>query len=60
MASAIGMALGPLGGGWVFDAFGVYDWLFIASLGIGMAAVCVALAFPPFPSRQHEAELQPA
>jgi MFS family permease len=60
MASALGMALGPLGGGWVFDAFGIYDWLFIASVAIGMAAVCVALAFPPFPSRAGEAALQPA
>jgi len=60
MASSIGMALGPLGGGWLFDAFGVYDWMFIASLAMGIAAVAVALAFPPFPSRQREAELQPA
>jgi predicted MFS family arabinose efflux permease len=55
MASSIGMAIGPLGGGWLFDAFGVYDWLFIASLAIGVAAVAVALAFPPFPSRDREA-----
>ncbi|HWK64222.1 MAG TPA: MFS transporter [Rhizobiaceae bacterium] len=58
MASSIGMALGPWAGGWVFDRFGVYDWLFIGSFGIGLAAVAIALAFPPLPSRQ-EALLRP-
>ena len=52
MASSIGMALGPLAGGWVFDTFGVYDWMFIGSSAIGLAAVAVALAFPPFPSKR--------
>jgi MFS family permease len=60
MASSIGMALGPLGGGWLFDAFGVYDWMFIASLAVGIGAVAVALAFPPFPSRETDEALQPA
>lgn len=59
MASSIGMAFGPLAGGWVFDTFDVYDWLFIGSFGVGLAAVAVALAFPPFPSRQQQ-KLQPA
>jgi MFS family permease len=59
MASSIGMAIGPLAGGWVFDTFDVYDWMFIASSGIGLAAVAVALAFPPFPSKLREG-LQPA
>jgi MFS family permease len=54
MASSIGMAIGPLAGGWVFDTFDVYDWMFIASAGIGLAAVAVALAFPPFPSKIRE------
>jgi MFS family permease len=55
MASCIGMALGPLAGGVVFDTFGAYDWLFIGSLLIGLAAAAIALAFPPFPSRRMEA-----
>jgi len=59
MASSIGMALGPWGGGWVFDTFSVYNWLFIGSFGIGLAAVAIALAFPPLPSRQNR-QLQPA
>ncbi|ALA16419.1 MULTISPECIES: MFS transporter [unclassified Chelatococcus] len=46
MLSSIGMAIGPLFGGWVFDTFGNYAWLFIASSGLGLAAVAIALAFP--------------
>ncbi|HEY9347537.1 MAG TPA: MFS transporter, partial [Inquilinus sp.] len=59
MASSIGMALGPWAGGWVFDTFSVYNWLFVGSFGIGLAAVAIALAFPPLPSRLNR-QLQPA
>jgi MFS family permease len=45
--STMGMALGPLAGGWVYDAFGSYAWLFIASAGIGLGAVAIALTFRP-------------
>ena len=31
MLSSIGMALGPVGGGWIFDTFGNYSWLYIGS-----------------------------
>ena len=44
--ASLGMALGPLAGGWVFDTFHGYGWLYIGSFGIGMAAVAVALSFP--------------
>jgi MFS family permease len=47
MTSSIGMAFGPLGGGWLYDTFGTYHWLYIASAAIGLAAAAVALAFPP-------------
>ena len=59
MVSSIGMAFGPVAGGWVFDSFDAYSWLFIGSFGVGLGAVAVALAFPPLPSRQRE-QLQPA
>jgi len=52
MLSSIGMAFGPLAGGWVFDAFNAYGWLFIGSFAVGIGAVAVALAFPPPPQRQ--------
>ena len=38
MASSIGMALGPLAGGWIFDRFGVYDWMFLGSAAVGLGA----------------------
>jgi MFS family permease len=44
--ASLGMALGPLAGGWVFDTFHSYGWLYIGSFGIGIAAVAVALSFP--------------
>ncbi|RUX92232.1 MULTISPECIES: MFS transporter [unclassified Mesorhizobium] len=56
MLSSLGMALGPLAGGMVFDAYANYHWLFIGSAIIGLGAVGIAIAFPPLPRR----ELQPA
>lgn len=52
MIASLGMALGPAAGGWIFDTFGGYGYLYIGSFGIGLAAVAMALAFPPAPSRQ--------
>jgi MFS family permease len=46
-ASTLGMALGPLAGGWLYDAFGSYFWLFLGSFGIGLGAVAIALTFRP-------------
>ena len=59
MTSAIGMAFGPVAGGWIFDTFDAYSWLFIGSAAVGLGAVAVALAFPPLPSSQRPA-WQPA
>jgi len=56
MLSSIGMAFGPLAGGWVFDTFDAYSWLFIGSFAVALGAVAIALAFPPLP----RARLQPA
>jgi MFS family permease len=46
MTSSIGMAFGPVGGGWLFDTFGTYHWLYVASAAIGLGAAAMALAFP--------------
>jgi MFS family permease len=59
MLSAIGMAFGPLAGGWVFDAFNAYTWLFVGSFAVGLGAIATAFAFPPLPHRA-QAEAQPA
>ena len=59
MTSSIGMAFGPVGGGWIFDTFGDYQWLYLSSAGIGLAAALVALTFPR-PSVPQQGQLQPA
>lgn len=48
-AASFGMALGPVVGGWVFDTFNGYGWLYIGSFGIGLGAVAIALTFKPVP-----------
>jgi MFS family permease len=45
--ATLGMALGPWAGGWLYDAFGGYFWLFVGSTGIGLGAVAIAFAFRP-------------
>jgi MFS family permease len=47
MVASLGMSLGPLAGGWIFDRFGAYAWLYIGSFALGLGAVAIALAFPP-------------
>jgi len=59
MISALGMALGPAIGGWIFDTTGGYGLLYIGSLGIGIGAAAIALVFPPAPSGR-SAQPQPA
>jgi MFS family permease len=45
--STLGMALGPWVGGRLYDGFGSYFWLFVASAAIGVGAVAMALTFRP-------------
>jgi MFS family permease len=52
MISSLGMALGPALGGWIFDHFGTYGWLYVGSFAVGLGAAAIALFFPPFPSRR--------
>lgn len=56
MMSSLGMALGPLGGGWIFDTFGEYRWLYIGSAALALGAVAIALAFPPLPRLKLQAQ----
>ena len=51
MVSTLGMSLGPWAGGWLFDTFGSYFWMYIGSFGIGLGAVAIAFTFRP-PERQ--------
>jgi MFS family permease len=51
MVSTLGMAIGPWAGGWLFDTFGSYFWMYVGSFGIGLGAVAIAVTFRP-PQRQ--------
>ncbi|MEH2534187.1 MFS family permease [Bradyrhizobium sp. AZCC 1588] len=59
MVSSLGMAFGPWAGGMIFDTFHDYRWLYIGAFSVGVAAMAIALTFPPLPSRSRE-RLQPA
>jgi MFS family permease len=47
MTSSLGMAIGPLAGGLIFDAYASYDWLYIGSFGMGLGAAAIMLTFRP-------------
>ncbi|MBB2971498.1 MFS transporter [Mesorhizobium sp. RMAD-H1] len=49
MAGSLGMATGPLAGGFIYDTFATYSWLYIGSWGIGIGAFLIATTFKPFP-----------
>ena len=46
-AGSLGMASGPVLGGWLYDTFGSYGWLYLASCGFGIVAVLMAMTFRP-------------
>ena len=46
MLSSLGMSIGPVAGGWVFDHFGTYAWLYVGSAAVAVGAVLLALLFP--------------
>jgi MFS family permease len=47
LAATLGMALGPLIGGWLYDGLGGYAWMFLGSSAIGLGAVAIAFTFRP-------------
>jgi MFS family permease len=47
MASSLGMAMGPLLGGLIYDRFATYAWLYAGSFGLGLAAAAMMLTFRP-------------
>lgn len=59
MAGSLGMATGPVLGGWIFDTTGQYGWLYVASFVLGLFAMLSALTFRPFP-KAPAAQMQPA
>jgi len=47
MVSFFGMAIGPWLGGFVFDHFGNYGWLYVVSSGLGLGAAVIACLVRP-------------
>ncbi len=52
MAGSLGMAIGPLAGGLIYDGFGSYTWLYAGAWALGIGAFLTALTFRPFPKDQ--------
>ena len=46
MLSSLGMSLGPVVGGWIFDQYHNYAWLYISSATVAVGAVLLASQFP--------------
>lgn len=59
MASSLGMALGPIAGGVIFDTYGTYQWLYIGSLVTGLCAAAIMLMFKPAPRAQELVRPEP-
>jgi len=54
MAGSLGMATGPVLGGWLYDTFGSYGSLYLVSWGFGIIAVMMAMTFRPV-EQNHDA-----
>ncbi|WP_373355317.1 MFS transporter [Pseudoroseicyclus sp. CXY001] len=50
LGGGLGMAIGPVVGGWIFDRTGTYGGLYITSFVLGLGAFLVAMTFRPFGS----------
>lgn len=59
MLSSLGMATGPLMGGWLYDRFGSYTWLYVGSMAVGLAAAAIAMLFPTVPAERDQDGLRP-
>ena len=54
MAGSLGMATGPVLGGWLYDTYGSYGALYLVSWGFGILAAIMALTFRPV-EQDHDA-----
>src|SRR5882757_8041043 len=52
MAGSLGMAMGPLAGGLIYDAFASYTWLYVGSWAMGIGAFLIAATFRPLPKAE--------
>jgi MFS family permease len=60
MAGSLGMATGPVAGGFIYDTFASYAWLYIGSWAVGLGAFLIAMTFRPFSKRETQAAPVPA
>lgn len=49
LAGGLGMATGPVLGGWIFDATGGYGAMYVTCMVLGLGAFGIAMTFRPFP-----------
>lgn len=54
MAGSLGMALGPIAGGLIYDSFASYTWLYVGSWAMGLGAFAIAMMFKPIPAERRE------
>ena len=52
MAGGLGMALGPVAGGMIYDTFASYTWLYVGACAMGIGAFLIAMLFRPFPKTE--------
>jgi MFS family permease len=57
MAGSLGMATGPVLGGWIYDTTGGYGALYISCWALGLAGFATAMTFRPFAKRTSPAPL---
>lgn len=57
MAGSLGMATGPVMGGFIFDQTGGYGLMYLVCAGMGLFAFLIATTFRPFPKPQSGAAL---
>ena len=63
MFASLGMAFGPWAGGFVFDTYGSYAWLYLGSFAFGLRRRRHRPVLPPrprAPPRHEELALTPA
>ncbi|AJY46112.1 MFS transporter [Martelella endophytica] len=51
LAGGLGMALGPLAGGLIYDTFATYTWMYVGAWGMGIGATLMAMTFRSKASR---------
>jgi MFS family permease len=55
MAGSLGMATGPVLGGWLYDTLGGYGSLYLVAWGFGIIAMMMAMTFRPVEQNQDAA-----